>query len=223
MLGFLFSSVPICAQLTEDAFNKNLSSNIVYTYDQRYEGVKGSPFLFDEWISGKVDMYYSESNQSSTISDVEIKLDIYSHLALVSPKNANQVIQLNNGIQALFLYHNQDTLEYQLVELGEGPQFARKLTHQEPILFEVYLKTLRKADYKGLYSANRTYDEFIPKSTIHIRKGDQMFKAKSSQKFWTKLYPQHRQMINDFWKNEVSGKSISVLQIAEGLGQLIDE
>ena len=172
-----------------DALNRNLTRNIVYTYDNRYEGVKGSPYLFEEWIPGRVNMFYESTGKSGAIKDVEIQLDIHNHWAFVSPLNSSQIIQLDDGIHTVTLFQESDTILYDLVDVGEGPQFSRQLTFSKPMLREVYLKIYRKADYRGLYSSGRTYDEFISRYHIYLQHKGDFIKVKPGLKFLDQTIP----------------------------------
>ena len=167
-------------------------------------------------------MKYLDSGKSSTIQDVEIKLDIYNHLTFVSPKNANQVIQLDQGVHQIFLYKSNDTLTFEMEDVGEGPQFARILSESDPLIKEIYLKIYRKADYKGIYSAGRTYDEFIPKNTIFLEKEGKLIKVKPSARFWSKYYPEFKSQIKKYWDTNLVKSTDSWIDFGKFLNNLVE-
>jgi len=59
------------------------------------------------------------------------------------------------------------------------------------------VKTLTEADYKGLYSANRLYDEYESKIRYYISTADSVLhQVQLNRKALTKLFPKNKEIIN---------------------------
>ena len=66
-------------------------------YDNRYEGVKGSPFLFDNWLSGKLMLSDSlELNDQS-----QYKFDAYNNEVWIKLMSGKERILYSNELLAL--------------------------------------------------------------------------------------------------------------------------
>ena len=164
----------------------NNSSTVVRSFDNRYQGMRGSPYLLSQWT--QADITYANNK---TEKDVPVKYDVYANqlimrrpqgdsVVIVSPTvNSFLIKDINSGKNRVFSRFNDaktddPSLKEELLEvLYEG----------KTALLVRYDKTIQKASYQGAYSANRPYDELEDEKNYYLRKPDQTFvKTKLNKK-----------------------------------------
>ncbi len=152
------------------------------TFDNRYEGVKGSPFLSNAWEKGGLLLI-----SGTFYNNIELKLDVYN----------NNLIYKNEKGEEMMLDKAQ--IDYFLLITKDGAPRKFKLIHSPDnplgIYYEVlyddkssflirHSKQFVKADYQKAYNANRPYDEFKDETNYYLLKanGDEPLKVKLSKK-----------------------------------------
>jgi hypothetical protein len=163
----------------------NNSSTVVRSFDNRYQGMRGSPYLLSNWTPA--DITYANNK---TATDVLVKYDVYSNqlvmrrpqgdsVVIISPVSGFLLKDVSSGKNRVFSRFNDaktddPSLKEELLEvLYEG----------KTALLIRYDKTIQKASYQGAYSANRPYDELQDEKNYYLRKPDQTFvKTKLNKK-----------------------------------------
>jgi len=166
-------------------------------FDNRYEGVRGSPMIYDEWQTGMIQV----SDVSTVPSGVKMNIDGADNQVHVQMKTG--VIALENDkFQYVLIETPLGTVKYQVFEkseiLGDGKTDGKMLVE---VLFdnEKYglLKDpkviFKKANYQGAYSADVRYDEFVHSPVYFLRKGTRYEKIKLRKKTIQKIIPEIRQ------------------------------
>ncbi len=158
------------------------------TYDNRYEGTKGSPFLLDEFVKADIKLM-----GNVVLKSIPVKYNVFDNNVVYTDAKgallafgANQVEQLS--------FNNPKTGTDVVLRKLEGletanPKAADKLV---AFLFDgnatkftvLHAKDLIKADYKGSsYSSGRTYDEFYDKNEYYLKsKNGKVEKVKLNKK-----------------------------------------
>lgn len=173
----------------------------VRTFDNRYEGVKGSPYVFAEWYPGEV---FLSGKQKVVIKDLNYNC-FDNEIAYKDP--ATEVIRLMNRYKVDFFQLDMDGEKLTFVPLklsddGEAV-FAEILYDLSSKVYKVYRKEFLKANYEGGYSADRKYDEFVDKSDLLVlKKGDNtLYKIKNSKKYIISIFPDKEKEISAYIKN----------------------
>jgi len=173
----------------------------VKTFDNRYEGVKGTPYVFNEFKQGEV---FLKSKNKVTIKDLNYNC-FDNEIAYMDP--ATGVIRLMNKFQVdLFTIHDGDkTLIFVPIRLDAEAEtiFTEVLYNKGSFVYKIYEKEWVKANYEGGYSADRKYDEFVDKYDLYfLIKGEQiLYKAKKSKKQVIAAFPNHKDEISSFLKS----------------------
>jgi len=173
----------------------------VRTFDNRYKGVKGTPYVFEEFHPGEV---YLKTKNKVAVQDLNYNC-FENEIVYMDP--ATQVIRVMNRFQVdLFTIRDGDrVLTFVPVKLGDDEQtiFAEVLYNKGSIVYKVYGKEWLKANYEGGYSADRRYDEFVDKYDLYfIKKGENMlYKAKKSKKQVIEAFPDHEKEISSYIKS----------------------
>jgi hypothetical protein len=167
------------------------SAKNVQTFDNRYEGVKGTPFVFDDWSNGTIIL-----KDSSKVTDQLLyKFDLTLNELWVKLPTGQQRILYNSEFLAFELYR-PDGKKYifkkvKLPESVNNNHFAHILFEGKNVtLVKNTKKVFRKSNLedKGLVTVGNAYDWFEEqheyfikmngKSTekIKLKKGDIMEK-----------------------------------------------
>ena len=173
----------------------------VRTFDNRYEGVKGTPYVFEEFHPGEV---YLKTKNKVAVQDLNYNC-FENELVYLDP--ATKVIRVMNRFQVdLFTIRDGDrVLTFVPVKLGDDEQtiFAEVLYNKGSIVYKVYGKEWLKANYEGGYSADRRYDQFVDKYDLYFMKkgGNMLYKAKKSKKQVIAAFPDHEKEISSYIKS----------------------
>ncbi|MDJ1494306.1 hypothetical protein QNI19_15285 [Cytophagaceae bacterium DM2B3-1] len=149
---------------------------VVRGFDNRYEGLRGSPYLLQHWCNADVTLANSKIQ-----NDVPVKYDVYSNRLVMRRSQGDSAIVVSSSVKGFLL---KDVLT------GQNRLFERfpDLKTDDAILKEEYLEVLYegktallvrydkkvlKASYQGAYSSGRTYDELMDEKNYYIRKADQ--------------------------------------------------
>lgn len=144
------------------------------TFDNRYEGTKGTPFMNDKFAKAKIKLSNNVlleeiSFKYNTFDNTIIYKDEKMGLLAFDARNVDQLVYSDPITGADVILGKLDGLA------TANPKAADKLVvflfEGEKVKFASLLsKELIKADYKGsTYSSGRTYDEFFDKTEYYIK------------------------------------------------------
>ncbi len=174
----------------------------VRTFDNRYEGTKGTPYVNETWFPGEI---YLKSKNRVVIK--EMNYNCYDNeLAFLDP--ADRTVRLINRYTVDFFYflNGIDTLLFVPIEPENDGEFlfAQVLYSGGSMVYKRYQKEFVKANYEGGYSADRKYDEFADKSSLYFLKHDDklIYKVKKSKKQILEAFPDAENEISAFIKAE---------------------
>jgi hypothetical protein len=141
----------------------NTSEFLIRPFNIGYEGVEGTPFLFDNWSSGLIVMINNDS-----IGDYDLKYDIFEdQLVVLSKRNDQPMIPLQTvirsfslldsiGIEHVFVNTHPDERQPEIKREG----FFEVLYQGRMQLLKKHKKYFVKADFEGAYNSGKRYDEF---------------------------------------------------------------
>ncbi len=173
----------------------------VQTFDNRYEGVKGTPYVFEQFRQGEV---FLKSKKKVVIKELNYNC-MENEIVYLDP--ATKVTRLMNRFKVdLFMLHDgTEMISFVPVKLEEDAEtiFAQVLYNKGSLVYKVYEKEWVKANYEGGYSADRKYDEFVDKYSLYFMKeGDKaLYKAKKSKKQMLAAFPGQENEISSFIKS----------------------
>ncbi|GAA4427250.1 hypothetical protein GCM10023188_10120 [Pontibacter saemangeumensis] len=169
------------------------NATMVQVYDNRYEGIKGTPYFKEHWAKATI------AANNTVYKNVEVKYNVYeSNLLYRTPKGAEYVLLparvdsflLVDGVtQQKFMFRKFPALAAEAPKLGQ--HFALVLHDGKQVqLVMVPQKHLMKADFKGPYSAGNKYDELQDLQSYYLFGPDQTFiKVKLNKKSLLKALP----------------------------------
>ena len=143
-------------------------------FDNRYEGIKGSPYVFADWRRGDIIV----SEKDTTLEDLLLNLNTLNQTVILqmsansiasAPANSVQEVIVEDGGQRRFRVYDPAVIE------GDGetkPKFYEVLYEDDIVFLKAHDKFFQEADYKGAYSANQTADEFFDQPKYFLDLGD---------------------------------------------------
>lgn len=171
----------------------------VMTFDTRYQGVKGTPFIFEEWVSGEV--FLSDKKR---VFFNDMNYNCFDNEIAYTESTSNKTLLMNKYIIDLFVLYAEDTLTFVPVNLPGKDQhvYAQLLYNQKSNVYKLYKKEFLRADYEGGYSADRKYDEFIDKSDLYFMKHDEniLYKVRNSKKYILEAFEDQSDAVSKFIK-----------------------
>lgn len=172
----------------------------ISTFDDRYEGVEGSPYWEEYFFQGSVWM-----NNGGEKEDIPIVLNLHERQIETILNNMLHVIPFNL-VDSLVMEDSTGKKHKFLVRqinTEKGPTQAtliQCLYQGNSTLYKVYEKVFREADYEGAYSADQRQDVYRDEIKYYLRLGDETvfqrlrfnrsscLKALESQKSVVKTY-----------------------------------
>ncbi|MCU0449965.1 MAG: hypothetical protein MUC97_09015 [Bernardetiaceae bacterium] len=171
------------AQLNLNNIGTAGTNGVVRTYDNRYDGVRNSPYLLDPWLKGNLLLANGQKYEQ-----VSLKLNTHQD-ELVFRRTGGDSVILNRQNVAQFELSSPagQPLAFRCwqPEGASQPGYYQVLAQGKYGLYVRHTKTLLKADFKGAYSSGRTYDEFVDEKTYYLTLPDQpntLVKVKLSPK-----------------------------------------
>ncbi|WP_162053884.1 hypothetical protein [Pontibacter pamirensis] len=198
------SNVPVGldAERNLAEIGSNNTGAIIRTYDNRYEGVKGTPFFNEEWKKSTV------TTGNKLIANMEIKYNAYENNILYRNTKGEQFVLEPNKIESFVIEDNKTMQEYifrRLPSLAKlNPKFANQfvlMLHDgnSTQLVMVPEKKLIKADFKGGYNAGKKYDELVDAQTFYlIGPNNKVEKVKLNKKSLLKALPNKQEKVQEY-------------------------
>lgn len=211
---------PVEAQANLKAIGASVggAGSTARTFDNRYEGVKGFPTLFEKYVTADIRLsdgkrfHYKAGN-----------LDLINQ-ELVIVKNNQEWILSKSVVRSFTFFDGKDSLRFvKMSDLGNKEVYFQQLVSGNIELLKLHTKTFVKADYQGAYSADRTYDEFKNGKKYFLKLPEEKVGEIKTKKDLQKLLPQHQEWVETFIKqNRIDMKEEShLISLIENLNAAI--
>lgn len=173
-------------------------------FDDRYEGVKGTPLLFNDWMEGNLFL-----KDNAWVRSIKMNLNIHDGILYIfTPENGqvltlpyeeiNEVHLFSNGETVLFRKYSQD----QFKKRSDQDQLFEVLAQGKYTFLRLSKKLFREANYQQAYSPDRRYDEFILSTSYYLTNSNGILeKIKLTEKALCKMFPDQKSRIKEIVKN----------------------
>ncbi|WP_439882949.1 hypothetical protein ACSX1A_07225 [Pontibacter sp. MBLB2868] len=182
-------------------------NGMVRTYDNRYEGVRGTPYFIDQWGEAKITL------QDNRMYDrVVSKYNVFeNNLVYRNSKGTLYILDANSIVS----FELQDSLHlntYVFRKIKNNPGIDAKDSDRffimayeggKSTLAVLPQKDMIKADFRGGYSASRTYDEIVTDQTFYfVANGKAAEKIKLNKKNLLASLSDKKNEIEQYLKKE---------------------
>lgn len=143
-------------------------------FDNRYEGIQGTPYLFENWRLGSIKF----AKQDTFSAPVKLNVDLVTQVVTVQLRNGTVGEMSATYIQALKVSVPESKSSSQFIVAREGDiesirsvrlKFYEVLYKGEFAFLKSVEKKFKKADFQGAYSADRRYDEFLTEESYWLQ------------------------------------------------------
>lgn len=168
--------------------------------DTRYEGILGSPRLFDTLLTS-----YLLVNDKDFYIKLETDIDLVGNAVLYNDPKTKKLFALPSDIvKELIIIKDTTELVFRTTEglIFDKPfrenKFCQILVEGPVMFIRIPVKKFVEADYKGAYSVDRRYDEYeyIVKYYITGNNGV-LNQIQMNRKSLIKLFPDKKTLINN--------------------------
>lgn len=190
-------------------------------FDNRYEGVKGSPYWYEDWQNG----YIVIQGKGKISQSISLHLDQYNQVLYFRAERKTSGYLQAGQVQSIELDNGDrwESLPESLVESQKSDKwkFYRVLHRGNLTLLKSAEKILKKADYQGAYSPDRRYDEFIAEEFYYFSPDNKNFeKIRLRKKSMIKIFPDRETQINNLlrkndWDPETESGFVLLLKALE--------
>jgi hypothetical protein len=190
-------------------------------FDTRYEGTKGSPFLFDTLYSSFLnvkdqDYYIQLAANLDLVKNSLIFRNPKTGKLLALPSDMVNEIKIDSGGKEMIFRTSKARFFEKDVKEGRFYQVLKDGQYQ---FIKMPLKKFIEADYKAVYSADRRYDEYVTHYKYYIMRSDSTFgQIQLNKKSLIKLFPDKKDLIDNAFSKKANGnKEDLVLDILNKL------
>jgi hypothetical protein len=185
--------------------------------DTRYEGLKGSPMLLDTLMPSSLRLSGQE-NYIRLMADIDV---VNNSVIYIHPQT-KEMFSLNLGFISELIINNEGkemvfrtTMGRRFEKELKEQKFCQVLKEGEYQFIKIPLKTFVEASYRGAYSADRRYDEYVDEAKYYLMGRDNVFyQVQLNKKSISKIYPEKKELIEEAARDEVNpDKEAMILSI----------
>lgn len=176
-------------------------------FDNRYEGVRGTPLLFEDWKEARIQVQGGKAEGER----VKVNINQFDNLVLFKfPAGEAGSVPVSK-IRMLHVETTEGLRTFEafptmMVEGGDDDtERLYEVLYRTPFtLLKDHEKLFMKADYKGAYSSDRRFDEFVDQQRYYLRQPNGAFEKlnKLKRKAILKALPDYKNKIDKITKEE---------------------
>lgn len=210
LLGFATKAQVDAADAHLNLNAMSSGSSMFRSYDNRFKGIEGNPFIFEEYLSGRILM-----KTGKVYSQDKINYDAYKNDIIVIHKG-NELFMNKGIIKGFELFYGGDTLVFKKIEQGGNNDFFVQVLLDSPIcLLKKTEKTIVAPTNTGAYSSGKLNSEFHTKQKYYwLLKEGSLQEIKSKRDFLSEFSASDKELELFMKKNKLDLKTESdLLQI----------
>lgn len=208
-----FSYLPSFSQgfNQQDNLNRGAAAGMgmVQTYDNRYEGVRGTPNVETEFQKGEVVF------KTGKVFDIDfLNYNAFENQLLYKKDVNSPILLITNDMVSEFSIGNRKFISIESSESNNELFYEQMWSNKELFLLRLNVKKLEKADYQGAYSANKKFDEFYDKNEYYLFSNNELTSIKLNKKSVTQSFGSFFPGLEDYIKkNKVDVKNVDELVV----------
>jgi hypothetical protein len=188
------------------------SNGFVHTFDSRYEGVKGTPNLFNSFVSS-----YLMSNGEEKYVQLESDINILGNSVIFRDPSSGNLLEISSdNVRELifninkrdFIYRTTKDLKFEK-KIREN-KFYQVIQEKPYRIILITFKSFKKADFEPAFNSGIHYDEFRTSRKYYLEDSKGVFHeiilnniiydciihpTKLNKKGLAKIYPEKKELI----------------------------
>ena len=203
----------------------NIGGTSVPTDKNLYEGVKGSPMIFKEFVKGCI----ITKDTVNTLENYTYNFDAYKQELHIRYPNGKVKIPYNNQLNGFQLLENGIAHNFKKIKAaGDNDRKFYEVIAETPqySLVKLWGRNFVRANpvERGLYQTGVRYDEFQESVKYFLKKNDGGYIEinKLSKSNFIELLPNKKNTIESFWSTQKWGKKINETEAYKLLKALDD-
>lgn len=177
-------------------------------FDERYQGVSGSPRLLDTLLPCTVKLKGAEE-QYEVSTDIDV---VRNTMLFILPASGDLLEVASSWIESLIFHTGDRDLLFRTTE-GlkfdrelKGNKFYQVLSDGPHMFIKIPDREFIEANFTGLYNPDKRYDEYVPQDRYYIMGSDSILhRVQLTRKSLSRLFPSQSKLINSNF-SEKSGE-----------------
>lgn len=170
------------------------------TFDNRFEGIKGSYTFFEDFRPGSVE------TKKGTFNNVLLNYDGYSDNLMAKSEKIKDPVQMRKDLVTSFILRNPLGEEFLFVKknVGGNPTFLWELVRDTISFYCRAGKTIKKAEIGGAYNTSEArYDEFVAMNKYFVSAGSgELIEIQNNKKAILKTFPEIENELSAYLKEK---------------------
>jgi len=186
------------------------STGIVFGFDPRYEGIKGTTRLFDTLFASEI-LFRGQEDYIRLDSDIDL---VRNTLIFVHPSTAKLMEISSEFIVEIIVNKNDKQLIYRTTKgfifekESQENKFYQVLKEGPNKFIKIPEKKFIEANYQSNYSPNRRYDELKLVHKYYIADSEYIFHlVQLNKKSLAKFFPNKKELINKDFGEDSDGNA----------------
>ena len=190
----------------------NIGGTSVPTDKNLYEGVKGRPMIFKEFVKG----FVFTKDTVNSLENYTYNFDAFRHELHIRYPNGKIKIPYNNQIIGFQLLENGKAHNFKKIKVaGENDRKFYEIIAETPqySLVKLWGRNFVRANpvERGLYQTGRRHDEFQEIEIFFFKVNERAYVElkKLSKSNFIELLPNQKNSIENYWSSHKLGKKIN--------------
>ena len=187
-------------------------------FDDRYQGVRGSPRMLDTLLPSTVKL-----KGEPELFEVKIDIDVVRNTMLFVLSSSGDLLEVaSSWIEELIIHDGESDL---LFRTTDGLKFDRELRgnrfyqvlYEGPHLFiRIPDRDFLEASFTGLYNPDKRYDEYVPNDKYYLMGSDSILhRVQLNRKSLSRLFPSWSKQINSVFRENSEDPEQQVIRLLE--------
>lgn len=197
------------------------SSSMVYTYNDRYDGIEGNRFFYDDqYHTGE--LWMNENKHFTT--EYKYKFDQLAGTVQVMGANGREILLEIRDVMIFKMFIDDKTITYARFVLPKTQEFALLQViyySQNMRLLRNTKKKLIRQETQGTYTESKVYDTVVNDYSYYFaEKEDPLTLFKPSKKGFIKAMPRKEKAIEKLLKTTAFKGDLTVSKLTELMQKL---
>lgn len=180
------------------------------TFDNRYQGVQGSPYFWNDFRTSELII-----NKKDTLNGVQTRLQLVEPYVEVMVNGRVQGQLSFSTLNTMRVNNPDGTLGVYVTKTIDDKVELMEVLHDGHVkLYQRLRKRMMKADYEGAHSVDKRFDEYVNLFSYYLEDATgNLHKVKLRAKAFTNVMPADKTQIQKYFKQNIIKEPKDVLPL----------